>query len=187
IDYISVIKMHFGTNLPAGRFGGRTAHAPAILEDGGAREKTDGTTAGSKDTANVKEPQQPSTQDSSTVLDKTLVDHFTPEILKSAIKSNPLYKDVPKGHKVETKKKQPSWTVQDYDSQLPNPKLSLYMKENPHDLHYWLEDIYTPGYDSLLKKKEKEQKNSKYCKLFAFLALLVCILIAIVTVTVLFT
>ncbi|CAJ0965431.1 unnamed protein product [Ranitomeya imitator] len=43
IDYISVIKMHFGTNLPAGRFGGRTAHAPAILEDGGAREKTDGT------------------------------------------------------------------------------------------------------------------------------------------------
>ncbi|CAJ0953206.1 unnamed protein product [Ranitomeya imitator] len=37
IDYISVIKMHFGTNLPAGRFGGRTAHAPAILEDGGAQ------------------------------------------------------------------------------------------------------------------------------------------------------
>ncbi|CAJ0964172.1 unnamed protein product [Ranitomeya imitator] len=37
IDYISVIKMHFGTNLPTGRFGGRTAHAPAILEDGGAQ------------------------------------------------------------------------------------------------------------------------------------------------------
>ncbi|CAJ0966759.1 unnamed protein product [Ranitomeya imitator] len=37
IDYISVIKMHFGTNLPAGRFGGRTARAPAILEDGGAQ------------------------------------------------------------------------------------------------------------------------------------------------------
>ncbi|CAJ0948792.1 unnamed protein product [Ranitomeya imitator] len=38
-NYISVIKMHFGTNLPAGRFGGRTAHAPAILEDGGAQEE----------------------------------------------------------------------------------------------------------------------------------------------------
>ncbi|CAJ0921425.1 unnamed protein product, partial [Ranitomeya imitator] len=35
--YISVIKMHFGTNLPAGRFGGRTAYAPAILQDGGAQ------------------------------------------------------------------------------------------------------------------------------------------------------
>ncbi|CAJ0939110.1 unnamed protein product [Ranitomeya imitator] len=37
IDYMSVIKMHFGTKLPAGRFGGRIAHAPAILEDGGAQ------------------------------------------------------------------------------------------------------------------------------------------------------
>ncbi|CAJ0962720.1 unnamed protein product [Ranitomeya imitator] len=39
LDYISVIKIHSGTNLPAGRFGGRTAHAPAILEDGGAQER----------------------------------------------------------------------------------------------------------------------------------------------------
>ncbi|CAJ0948329.1 unnamed protein product [Ranitomeya imitator] len=36
-NYITVIKIHIGTNLPAGRFGGRTAHAPAILEHGGAR------------------------------------------------------------------------------------------------------------------------------------------------------
>ncbi|CAJ0941731.1 unnamed protein product [Ranitomeya imitator] len=48
IDYISVIKMHFGTNLPAGRFGGRTAHAPAILEDGGARGEDGRTPAGSE-------------------------------------------------------------------------------------------------------------------------------------------
>ncbi|CAJ0933078.1 unnamed protein product [Ranitomeya imitator] len=39
VGYISVIKIHSGTNLPAGRFGGRTAHAPAILEDGGAQER----------------------------------------------------------------------------------------------------------------------------------------------------
>ncbi|CAJ0946542.1 unnamed protein product [Ranitomeya imitator] len=37
LGYISVIKMHFVTNLPAGRFGGRTAHAPTILQDGGAQ------------------------------------------------------------------------------------------------------------------------------------------------------
>ncbi|XP_071976627.1 major intrinsically disordered NOTCH2-binding receptor 1-like [Engystomops pustulosus] len=136
---------------------------------------------------NAKEPPPSSTMDSPAVLDKTLVDHFTPEILKSTIKTNPLYKDKTKEVKIEPRKKQPSWTIQDYDSHSPNPKLSIYMKENPNDLHYWLEDIYTPGYDSLLKKKEKEQKNSRYCKLFAFSALLVCILIAIVTVTVLFT
>ncbi|CAJ0923136.1 unnamed protein product [Ranitomeya imitator] len=46
--YISVIKMHFGTNLPAGRFGGRTAHAPAILEDGGAQGE-DGRTDGHRE------------------------------------------------------------------------------------------------------------------------------------------
>ncbi|CAJ0917423.1 unnamed protein product [Ranitomeya imitator] len=42
---ITVIKIHIGTNLPAGRFGGRTAHAPAILEDGGTHGE-DGRTLG---------------------------------------------------------------------------------------------------------------------------------------------
>ncbi|KAG9487854.1 major intrinsically disordered NOTCH2-binding receptor 1-like [Eleutherodactylus coqui] len=140
-----------------------------------------------RDTSNVKKPAQSSKTVSPAILDKTLVDHFTPEILKSTIKSNPLYMNLAKEEKIETKKKQPAWTVQDYDSQSPNPRLSIYLKENPNDLHYWLEDIYTPGYDSLLKKKEKEEKNSKYCKLFAFLVLIVCILIAIVMVLVLFT
>ncbi|XP_075128638.1 major intrinsically disordered NOTCH2-binding receptor 1-like [Leptodactylus fuscus] len=140
-----------------------------------------------RDKAKVKEPPQLSQMERPAIIDKTLTEHFTPEVLKSTIKSNPLYMDIAKEEKTDTKKKQPSWTIQDYDSQSPNPKFSLYLKENPHDLHYWLEDIYTPGYDSLLKKKEKEQKNSRNCKLFAFLALIVCILIAIVTVTVLFT
>ncbi|CAJ0954538.1 unnamed protein product, partial [Ranitomeya imitator] len=47
--YISVIKMHFGTNLPAGRFGGRTAHAPAILQDGGAQGEDGRTDTGTPD------------------------------------------------------------------------------------------------------------------------------------------
>ncbi|CAJ0928493.1 unnamed protein product [Ranitomeya imitator] len=46
--YISVIKMHFGTNLPAGRFGGRTAHAPAILQDGGAQGEDGRTDTGGR-------------------------------------------------------------------------------------------------------------------------------------------
>ncbi|CAJ0955650.1 unnamed protein product [Ranitomeya imitator] len=47
--YISVIKMHFGTNLLAGRFGGRTAHAPAILQDGGAQGEDGRTDTGRPD------------------------------------------------------------------------------------------------------------------------------------------
>ncbi|CAJ0966653.1 unnamed protein product [Ranitomeya imitator] len=38
-----------GTNLPAGRFGGRTAHAPAILEDGGAQGEDGRTDTGRPD------------------------------------------------------------------------------------------------------------------------------------------
>ncbi|XP_072270049.1 major intrinsically disordered NOTCH2-binding receptor 1-like [Pyxicephalus adspersus] len=139
------------------------------------------------DNSNVNEAKQSLKVESHTVVDKTLFEHFTPEILKSTIKSNPLYMDVAKQEKIFTVEKKPSWTVQDYDQRSLNPKLSLYMKENPNELKYWLEDIYTPGYDSLLKKKENEQKKSKLCKLLAFLALFVCILIAIVTVSVLFT
>ncbi|CAJ0931413.1 unnamed protein product [Ranitomeya imitator] len=48
-DCISVIKMHFGTNLPAGRFGRRAAHAPAILQDGGAQGEDGRTDTGTPD------------------------------------------------------------------------------------------------------------------------------------------
>ncbi|XP_018424119.1 PREDICTED: UPF0258 protein KIAA1024-like homolog [Nanorana parkeri] len=133
---------------------------------------------------NSNEARQSSKVQSHTVVDKTLCEHFTPEILKSTIKTNPLYMDIANQETIITTKKKPSWTIQDYDQQSPNPKISLYLKENPNELKYWLEDIYTPGYDSLLKKMEKEKKKSKLCKRLAFLALALCILIAIVTVTV---
>ncbi|CAJ0964638.1 unnamed protein product [Ranitomeya imitator] len=51
-SYISVIKMHFGANLPAGRFGGRTAHAPAILQDGGAQGEDGRTDTGTPEYLN---------------------------------------------------------------------------------------------------------------------------------------
>ncbi|CAJ0935705.1 unnamed protein product, partial [Ranitomeya imitator] len=51
LGYISVIKMHFGANLPAGRFGGRTAHVPAILQDGGAQGEDGRTDTGTPEQA----------------------------------------------------------------------------------------------------------------------------------------
>ncbi|XP_053310207.1 major intrinsically disordered NOTCH2-binding receptor 1-like [Spea bombifrons] len=137
---------------------------------------------------NSAEPIQPMPKaDSPVLVDKELRGHITPEILRSTIKSNPLFQDTGWEVKPETRKKGPAWTIKDYDNQSPTLKLSMYLKENPNDLKYWLEDIYTPGYDSLLRKNEKKRKNSKYCKIFMYVALAVCILVAIVTVTVLFT
>ncbi|CAH2296033.1 Hypothetical predicted protein [Pelobates cultripes] len=111
-------------------------------------------------------PMQSPTTESPTLEDNALRSHITPEIIQSTIKSNPLFLDVRREEKSEPKKTGPSWTIEDYDKQSPNSNISLYLKENPNDLRYWLEDIYTPGYDSLLKKNEKKKQKSRYCKIF---------------------
>ncbi|KFP11154.1 UPF0258 protein KIAA1024-like, partial [Egretta garzetta] len=106
--------------------------------------------------------------------------------LKSTIKSNPLYSDIQVGDDWE-KKKTPSWTVQDYDRQSLCSNLASHIKENPNDLQFWMGDIYTPGYDTLLKKKEREKKHSKCCRIILLMVLAVCILITIVTLSILLT
>ncbi|XP_048360533.1 major intrinsically disordered NOTCH2-binding receptor 1-like [Sphaerodactylus townsendi] len=121
------------------------------------------------------------------MIEKALGKHITPLTLKTTIKSNPLYSDGFSEDNWEERRNRPSWTVQDYDRHSLNSSLARYLKENPNDLHYWLEDLYTPGYDTLLKKKERERKRSRYCCIVLFLMLLLCILIAIVTLCILFT
>ncbi|NXW11336.1 MNARL protein, partial [Fregetta grallaria] len=107
--------------------------------------------------------------------------------LKSTIKSNPLYSDIQLDDDWEEKKKTPSWTVQDYDRHPLRSNLASHIKENPNDLQFWMGDIYTPGYDTLLKKKEREKNHSKCCRIILLTVLAVCILITIVTLSVLLT
>ncbi|XP_027759410.1 LOW QUALITY PROTEIN: major intrinsically disordered NOTCH2-binding receptor 1-like [Empidonax traillii] len=121
------------------------------------------------------------------MIDKALGKHITPITLKSTIKRNPLYSDIQVDDDWEEKKKNPSWTVQDYDRHSLHSNLASHIKENPNDLQFWMGDIYTPGYDTLLKKKEREKKHSKYCRIILLMVLAVCILITIVTLCVLLT
>uniref|UniRef100_A0A8C3I5K7 Membrane integral NOTCH2 associated receptor 2 n=1 Tax=Chrysemys picta bellii TaxID=8478 RepID=A0A8C3I5K7_CHRPI len=122
-----------------------------------------------------------------TMIDKALGKHITTVTLKSTIKSNPLYTDIRTDDDWAERKKNPSWTVQDYDKHSLHSNLANYLKENPNDLQFWMGDIYTPGYDTLLKKKEREKKHSKCCLIFLLVVFAICILIAIVTVSILFT
>lgn len=47
--------------------------------------------------------------------------------------------------------------------------------------------MYTPGFDTLLKKEEEQEKHSKYCRIGLILLLVACILVSIVTVSTFFT
>ncbi|KAK3533927.1 hypothetical protein QTP70_034918 [Hemibagrus guttatus] len=53
---------------------------------------------------------------------------------------------------------------------------------NPNNLEYWMEDIYTPGYDSLLKRKEAEFRRAKVCKIGALIAAAACTVILVIVV-----
>ncbi|XP_051876591.1 major intrinsically disordered NOTCH2-binding receptor 1-like [Pristis pectinata] len=121
--------------------------------------------------------------DSPVFVDEVLSQHITPVTLKSTIKKNPLYTDCRAVEGWEQNKVQPSWTIQDYDRQSMQTNLAIHLsKEDPNDLKFWLDDIYTPGYDSLLRKKESEWKRAKCCKLVTAIVLVACILITVITV-----
>ncbi|XP_051019510.1 major intrinsically disordered NOTCH2-binding receptor 1-like isoform X1 [Acomys russatus] len=110
-----------------------------------------------------------------------------PPSMSSVMKNNPLYGDISLEEAMEERKKNPSWTIEDYDKHSVHTNLSGHLKENPNDLRFWLGDIYTPGFDTLLKKKKKRNKRSKLCHMGLILLLVSSILVTIVTLSTLFT
>ncbi|XP_012500502.1 PREDICTED: UPF0258 protein KIAA1024-like homolog [Propithecus coquereli] len=110
-----------------------------------------------------------------------------PPSMSSVMKNNPLYGDVSLEEAMEERKKNPSWTIEDYDKHSLHTNLSGHLKENPNDLRFWLGDMYTPGFDTLLKKEKKQEKQSKLCRMGLILLVLTAILVTIVTISTLFT
>ncbi|XP_010979399.3 major intrinsically disordered NOTCH2-binding receptor 1-like [Camelus dromedarius] len=110
-----------------------------------------------------------------------------PPSLSSVLKNNPLYDDVSLEEAMEERKKNPSWTIEEYDKHSLHTNLSGHLKENPNDLRFWLGDMYTPGFDTLLKKEEEQEKHSRCCRVALILLLVACILVSIVTVSAFFT
>ncbi|XP_069573407.1 major intrinsically disordered NOTCH2-binding receptor 1-like [Brachyistius frenatus] len=117
-------------------------------------------------------------------VDRYLEKHITPITLTSNIKRNPLYSDI---RLMDTDKSGPSWTVKEYDTQTVHGHLADYLKEEentPRDLDFWLEDLYTPGFDSLLKRKEAELRRRRLCKILSLVLLCVCAVLVVVIVPV---
>lgn len=65
--------------------------------------------------------------------------------------------------------------------------ISLLSQEDPRKLNFWLEDLYTPGFDSLLKKKEAELKRNKICRVLTSVILSVCVIVIVITVPIVVT
>ncbi|XP_036863228.2 major intrinsically disordered NOTCH2-binding receptor 1-like [Manis javanica] len=106
-----------------------------------------------------------------------------PPSLSAVLKNNPLYGDVSFEEAMEERKKNPSWTVEEYDKHSLHENLAGHLKENPNDLRFWLGDMYTPGFDTLLKKEEEQEKHSKYRRIGLIFLLVACLLVFIVTVS----
>ncbi|XP_015274728.1 PREDICTED: UPF0258 protein KIAA1024 homolog [Gekko japonicus] len=116
------------------------------------------------------------------------VPHPYPTSLKSHMKNNPLYTDMRLTELAEVKRAQPSWTIEEYTRNAGEKgklvALDLQTQEslNPNNLEYWMEDIYTPGYDSLLKRKEAEFRRAKACKIAALIVAAACTVILVIVV-----
>ncbi|XP_007528079.1 major intrinsically disordered NOTCH2-binding receptor 1-like [Erinaceus europaeus] len=113
----------------------------------------------------------------------TIATDIPPRSLSSIMINNPLYGDISLDEAMEERKKSPSWTIEEYDKHSLHTNLSGLLKENPNDLRFWLGDMYTPGFDTLLKKKEEQEKHSKYCRIGLMLLLVACVLVSIVTIS----
>ncbi|XP_056135212.1 major intrinsically disordered Notch2-binding receptor 1 [Lampris incognitus] len=108
---------------------------------------------------------------------------------KAHMKGSPLYTDLRLTGLSDGKRSQPSWTSEEYKrnsgekgKQLTALDLQTQESLNPNNLEYWMEDIYTPGYDSLLKRKEAEFRRAKVCKIGALIAAATCTVILVIVV-----
>ncbi|XP_062328004.1 major intrinsically disordered Notch2-binding receptor 1 [Osmerus eperlanus] len=115
--------------------------------------------------------------------------HPFPPSVKSHMKGSPLYTDLRLTGLSDGKRGQPSWTIEEYKrnsgekgKQLTALNLQTQESLNPNNLEYWMEDIYTPGYDSLLKRKEAEFRRAKVCKIGALIAAAACTVILVIVV-----
>ncbi|KAG9341332.1 hypothetical protein JZ751_019436, partial [Albula glossodonta] len=132
------------------------------------------------------------------LIEQVFSTHPFPPSVKPHLKGSPLYTDLRLSELPEGKRTAPPWGLEDFKrsagdkNKLPAldlqasksmllPRLICMRKTqeslNPNNLEYWMEDIYTPGYDSLLKRKEAEFRRAKVCKIGALVVAAACTVI----------
>ncbi|MEQ2171859.1 hypothetical protein GOODEAATRI_014918 [Goodea atripinnis] len=72
------------------------------------------------------------------------------------------------------------WTVDDREARISTLDVQGQESLNPNNMEFWMDDIYSPGYDALLRRKEANLRRLKICKLVALIATVVTIILVIV-------
>ncbi|CAG5850437.1 unnamed protein product [Menidia menidia] len=123
------------------------------------------------------------------LIEQVFSSHPISPSVKAHVKGNLLYTDPRSTSLADAKRSQASWTMKEYRCNLgekgnPLTALDLQTQEslNPNNLEFWMEDVYMPGYNSLLKKKEAEFRRAKACKIGALIAAATCTVILVIVV-----
>ncbi|XP_061669450.1 major intrinsically disordered Notch2-binding receptor 1-like isoform X2 [Syngnathoides biaculeatus] len=76
----------------------------------------------------------------------------------------------------------PSWNTERYKAKAGEDAIDVQAERVPasNKLAFWLEDVYTPGYDSLLKRREAAFRRAKACKVAALIAAAFSVILVIV-------
>ncbi|XP_053724451.1 major intrinsically disordered Notch2-binding receptor 1-like isoform X1 [Synchiropus splendidus] len=74
----------------------------------------------------------------------------------------------------------PIWTVDDREARISPFDLQTSESLNPNNVEFWMDDVYTPGYDALLRRKEADMRRAKVCKVAALVAIIVAVILIIV-------
>ncbi|XP_077398980.1 major intrinsically disordered NOTCH2-binding receptor 1-like [Vanacampus margaritifer] len=132
----------------------------------------------------IKSNSPSSQEDAVVFVDRYLEKHVTPDSLQSNIKTNPLYS---MADTVNILKFTPSWTIKEYAMQTSHGEVQDILQDKekkPKELDFWLEDLYTPGFDVLLKKKEAQQRRKRLHRLLSVIGLFVSVVIVVIVVPV---
>ncbi|XP_077420986.1 major intrinsically disordered Notch2-binding receptor 1-like [Vanacampus margaritifer] len=75
-----------------------------------------------------------------------------------------------------------AWNVEQYKAEPAEGAIKHLQAEcvSANKLAFWLEDVHTPGYDSLLKRREAEFRRAKVCKMAALIAATFSVILVIV-------
>nr|XP_057911025.1 major intrinsically disordered Notch2-binding receptor 1-like [Doryrhamphus excisus]XP_057911026.1 major intrinsically disordered Notch2-binding receptor 1-like [Doryrhamphus excisus] len=74
----------------------------------------------------------------------------------------------------------PIWTVDDREARISPFDSQARDSLNPNNMEFWMDDIYTPGYDALLRRKEAGLRRAKVCKLLALVGAALAIILIVV-------